>query len=92
MNEYELSLLNSMAVSDDSLVKEISTLCPVCGEKIVNGRLRSCNIRVPRQRIRDSLRRVDASGIQQRCRGVLQRRKYQVASPNDLCMWMVTTN
>ena len=87
MNEYELSLLNSMAVSDihlDSLVKDISTLFPVCGEKIVNGRLRSCNIRVPRQRIRDSLRRVDPSGIQQRCRGVLQRRKYQVASPNDL--------
>ena len=87
MNEYELSLLNSMAVSDahlDSLVKEITTLFPLCGEKSVNGRLRSCNIRVPRQIIRDSLRRVDPSGIQQRCRGVLHRRKYQVASPNAL--------
>ena len=52
MNEYELSLLNSMAVSDahlDSLVREITTLFPLCGEKIVNGRFRSCNIRVPRK-------------------------------------------
>ena len=87
MNEYELTLLNSMTVSDahlDSLVKEITTLFPLCGEKIVNGRLRSCNIKVPRQRMRDSLRRVDPSGIQQRCRVVLLRRKYQVVSPNAL--------
>ena len=87
MKKYELSHLNSMSVSDahlDSLVKEITFLFPKCGEKTVNGRLRSCNIRVPRQRIRDSLRRVDPSGIRERCRGVLHRRRYQVTSPNAL--------
>ena len=63
MNEYELSLLNSMAVSDahlDSLVKDISTLFPVCGEKIVNGRLRSYNIGVPRQRINCGLNQLQS--------------------------------
>ena len=55
MKKYELSHLNFMSVSDahlDSLVKEITYLFPKCGEKTVNGRLRSCNIRVPHQRIR----------------------------------------
>ena len=87
MNEYELSVLNLMTVSDahlDSLVREIINLFPASGEKTVNGRLRSCNIRVPRQRIRHSLQRVDPSGMQKRCRGVLHRRKYQVALPNAL--------
>ena len=87
MKKYELSRLNSMSISDshlDSLVKEITYLFPKCGEKTVNGRLRSCSIRVPRQRIRDSLRRVDPSGICERCRGVLHRRRYQVPSPNAL--------
>ena len=87
MKKYELSHLNSMAVSDahlDSLVREITSLLPKCGEKTINGRLRSYNIRVPRQRIRASLKRVDPSGIQRRCRGVLHQRRYEVASPNAL--------
>ena len=87
MQKYELSRLNSMAITDahlDSLVMEITSMLPRCGEKTVNGRLRSCGIRVPRQRIRASLRRVDPSGIQGRCRGVLHRRRYQVVSPNSL--------
>ena len=73
MQKYELSHLKSMTISDahlDSLVVEITSLLPRSGEKTVNGRLRSCGIRVPRQRIRDSLRRVDPSGIRERCRGV----------------------
>ena len=87
MQKYELSHLNSMAVTDthlDSLVIEITSLLPRCGEKTVIGRLRSCGIRVPRRRIRASLRRVDPSGIHERCRGVLHRRRYQVTSPNSL--------
>ena len=62
MQKYELSHLNSMAITDahlDSLVIEIASLLPRCGEKTVNGRLRSCGICVPRQKIRASLRRVD---------------------------------
>ena len=86
MQKYELSHLNSMAITDahlDSLVIEIASLLPRCGEKTVNRRLRS-GIRVPHQRIRASLRRVDPSGIHERCRGVLHRRRYQVTSPNSL--------
>ena len=74
MKKYELYHLKSMVVSDanlDSLVREITSLFPRCGEKTVNGRLRSCSIRVPRQRIRNSLRRVDPSSIHERCRRVL---------------------
>lgn len=87
MKKYQLSHLNSMAVSDahlDSLVREITSLLPKCGEKTISGRLRSCNIRVPRHRIRASLKRVDPSGIERRCRGVLHRRRYEVPSPNGL--------
>ena len=87
MQKYELYHLNSMAITDahlDSLVVEIASLLPRCGEKTVNGRLRSCGIRIPRRKIRDSLKRVDPSGIHERCRGVLHRRRYQVTSPNSL--------
>ena len=42
MKKYELSHLKSMVVSDanvDSLVREITSLFPRCGEKTINGRL-----------------------------------------------------
>ena len=68
MKKYELSHLKSMVVSDanlDSLVRETTSLFPRCGEKTINGRLRSCSIWVPRQRIRDSLRRVDPSDAEE---------------------------
>ena len=87
MKKYELYHLKSMVVSDanlDSLVREITSLFPRSGEKTINGRLRSCSIQVPRQMIRDSLRRVDPSGIHERWRRVLHRRKYQVAALNAL--------
>lgn len=87
MKEYEISIFNSSTISDvdlDSHVREITNLFPRCGEKTICGRLRSCDIRVPRQRLRESLHRVDPSGIINRCKGVLHRRKYQVPCPNAL--------
>ncbi len=88
MSEFSISIFNSaISVADahlDSFVKEVTTLFPRCGEKTISGRLRSCNIRVPRQRIRESLIRVDPSGVLSRCKGVLHRRKYYVPSPNSL--------
>ena len=42
INKYELFHLISMVVSEanlDSLVREITSLFPRCGEKIINGRL-----------------------------------------------------
>ena len=68
----------------DGLVQEITVLFPRCGEKTVAGRLLARGIRIPRQRVRDSLLRVDPTGLHARCRNILHRRKYQVASPNAL--------
>ena len=87
MKKYQVLHLNSMLIDDahlDLIVKEIVSFFPKCGEKTVNGRLKSCGIRVPRQRIRESLERVDPTGLVGRCQRLLCRSKYKVASPNSL--------
>lgn len=68
----------------DGVIQEITTLFPRCGEKTIAGRLLARGIRITRQRLRVSLLRVDPTGIHARCRNILHRRKYQVASPNAL--------
>ena len=75
------------SVSDaelDDLVGSIVDLYPQSGQKTVSGRLRSQGYRVQRHRVRESLRRVDPSGVEARVRTVLHRRKYHVRSPNSL--------
>lgn len=87
MRKKGLSIRNYTPLTDpelDSMVSEITTLFPYCGEKSVSSRLRSCGILLKRDRIRASLRRVNPSGIVLRSRAVLQRRSYQVPSPNAL--------
>ena len=59
-----------------------STLSPQSGEKTISGRLKSHGVRVQR-RVRDSLHRIDPSGVRAR-RNVLHRRQYSVPSPNAL--------
>lgn len=44
----------------------------------------SYEVRVQRQRVRESLQRVDPSGVRVRCKNVLRRRQYSVPSPNAL--------
>ena len=68
----------------DSLVEEFAYLHPHCGEKMLSGWLQSRGDRVQRQRVRDSLHRVDPSGLQERIKRVLHRRTYHVNSPNAL--------
>jgi len=68
----------------DAVIKDITSLFPRCGEKMISGRLQAYGIRVTRQRVRDSLQRVDPLGLYLRCRNILHRRKYQVASSNAL--------
>ena len=68
----------------DDKVSRIVSLYPMCGQKSVDGVLKSEGVRVSRRRIRESLRRVDLFGIECRARRVLHRRTYQVHSPNDL--------
>ena len=75
------------AISDadlDQLVERIVLFHPRCGEKTVTGQLRSQGYKIQRQRIRDSIRRVDPITTQLRSRRCLHRRVYHVESPNSL--------
>ena len=87
MKKYCIVLRDYTPLSDqelDTIVQEIASLFPNCGEKTVSGRLKSRGILIQRERVRESLRRVDPSGVRSRCRTVLHRRKYSVSSPNSL--------
>lgn len=87
MNEIGVRATDYSSVSDlelDSLVSSIITLHPQCGQKTVSGRLRSQGYRVQRYRVRESMHRIDPSGVQARVRTVLHRRQYSVWSPNSL--------
>ena len=87
LNAYQLSTRNYSIIADidlDALVQEMCSVFPRSGEKLVYGRLRAQGIYVQRERIRESLRRVDPSGVHSRMRKVLHRRAYQVDSPNAL--------
>lgn len=87
MKKYGLGVRNYTPLSDselDNTVSEIVSMFPHCGEKSISSRLRSRGIMIKRDRIRESLRRVNPSGVILRCRAVLHRRTYQVPSPNAL--------
>ena len=80
------SSLNLIADEElDNEVRFIKTFHPNCGSKNLAGYLTSRNIRVPRQRLRQSLQRVDPVGIaERRCRAI-HRRVYSVSLP--LTLW-----
>ena len=87
MAEFSLRASDYSTISDgnlDQLVERIISLHPQCGEKTVLGQLRSQGYKIQRQRIRDSIQRVDPIGIQLRSRVSLRRRVYYVESPNSL--------
>lgn len=84
---YNLSTRDYTRLSDvelDETVFRLTLTYPRCGEKLIDGRLRAQGVRVTRQRVRESLRRVDPTGIQSRIKRVLHRRIYHVQSPNSL--------
>ncbi len=68
----------------DAIVEHLSLLHPMRGDKSIHGTLHSMGVRVQRQRVRDSLWRVDTAGVENRLRRALHRRKYSVRSPNSL--------
>lgn len=87
MNDLGVRARDYSSVSDaelDDMVSSIINLHPQSGQKTVSGRLRSQGYRIQRYRVRDSIRRVDPSGVEARVRRVLHRRKYHVRSPNSL--------
>ena len=87
IQEYQLSTHHFSEISDDVLDNLVQSVCRLhrrSGEKSIEGKLRGGGLRIQRQRIRDSLHRVDPSGIKGRIRRVLHRREYSVESPNAL--------
>ena len=80
-------------ISDQELDKEVERLTqefPYCGESMLGKMLARKGIVVQRFRLRESLRRVDETGIAERTRGRLHRRIYNVKGANDL--WHIDTN
>ncbi len=65
----------------DMIVTEIKEVNPNCGSKMLTGYLRSRGIIIQRERIRDSLSRVDPIGIASRRCHAVHRRTYKVSRP-----------
>ena len=87
IQEYEIESHHFSPISDtvlDDLIQSMCTLHRRSGEKTIEGKLRSVGLRIQRERIRESLHRVDLNGIQSRIRRVLHHREYSVSSPNAL--------
>ena len=68
----------------DVLVKAYKVKKPGAGFRYVCGHLRSLGLRIQRQRVLDTLERVDRVGRLIRRRGVIRRRKYSSSRPNAL--------
>ena len=93
MRVYGLSKTSFSEIEDGELDKnliEIISAFPRCGENYLKIMLKRKRIHVPRWRLRDSIRRVDEHGPQDRRRGRLHRRIYNVEGPNYL--WHIDTN
>ena len=80
-------------ITDDELdeeIQDINSRHSEAGCQIVEGMLRSQGILIQRERIRNSLRRVDPQGTQNRLIRALHRREYSVVSSNVL--WHIDGN
>ena len=87
-NEFNISKYTEISDSDlDRLVSSILSQAPRSGESLMIGSIRSRGLKVKRERIRDSIMRVDPIGRLLRRRQCIKRRTYNVAGPNYL--WLV---
>ena len=68
----------------DAMVSDIAARLPCCGIRSMQSMLRANSIVLQRERVRESLYRVDPVGMQDRLRSRLHRRQYSVPSPNSL--------
>ena len=74
MRSYGLSKLSFSDISDDELdiyVREIAREFPFCGESMFKQLLQGKGIKVQRNRLRDSIHRVDSLGVANRKKGRL---------------------
>ena len=70
---------SSLSDTELSIVSEITSLFP---EKTISANFKSCRVLIQGERVRESLRGVDPSGVRKRCRNILYRRN--VSSSNAL--------
>ena len=73
-----------------SRIQTIKKDHPNCGEKVVSGHLRSLDLHVQREKVREVIREVDPEGVEARRRRALKRREYSVPCP--LYLWHVDGN
>ncbi|CAB5205585.1 unnamed protein product [Rhizophagus irregularis] len=74
----------------DDLIRDLRAEHPFFGQVLLMGSLRSLGIRIPRQRLRESLQRIDTFGVLNRWSSIIPRRVYSVAGPN--CLWHIDGN
>lgn len=88
LTEYCISAISFCDITNaelDAHVQEIKLYNPNLGSKNLAGYLASCNIKVTRKRVRESLQRVDPLGVAARkCRSI-HHRVYCVSCP--LALW-----
>lgn len=68
----------------DQLTREYKTKKPTSGLRYLRGHFRRYGLRVQKERVRRSLKRVDALGQALRTRLAIRRRRYTVPRPNYL--------
>jgi hypothetical protein len=93
MRQYSISKNIFSTCNEDELDASVGPLIkdyPFCGENILGQMLRKIGIKVQRWRLRESMHHLDVSGINERKKGRLQRRVYNVQGVNHL--WHVDTN
>lgn len=69
----------------DQIVAEILTKSPNSGERMVTGSIRSRGLKISREKLRDSINRVDPVSRALRRSTCIIRRRYNVKGPN--CLW-----
>ena len=93
VRDFEIDSHRYSDISDtklDEVVKEIAARLPACGIRSVRSMLQAEGIFLQRERVRQSLHRVDPTGIENRLRRSLHRREYNVPNPNAL--WHIDGN
>lgn len=94
MAEYNLSVSATYASITsnelDSLVREIQTQFPMCGNRQMQGHLLARGYRIQQHRIREAQRRVDPQGSVLRRLNAIRRRVYSVPAP--LSLWHIDGN
>lgn len=94
MSDFDISTSRPFAeISDDGLsqvIAEIKKEWPRSGYRMVQGLLRAKGMRIPQQRVRTLMRRIDPKGTVERWSNTVKRRVYSVSGPNAL--WHIDGN